>query len=240
MFTFAIVDDEKAEIESFKNLFARFFSENPQFGSDYKTVEFTSGEQFMQDYMPNYDVIFLDIDMKGINGVETAKRIREVDDSTVIVFITRMARYAIDGYSVAAFDFIVKPLDYASFSVRMKRVLGHVQAGRARVITLNASGEVYIVNVNDIIYLEVQNHFVIWHTKQGNISIWGSLKDAIDQIGDYGFGSCNRCYYVNLRYVQGVGKDTVRVCGENLLISRYRRKEFLESLAKFYGKDGGA
>lgn len=240
MFTFAVVDDEKAYIESFKSLVARFFSENPQYDSEYKVVEFASGEQLLQNYAPNYDVIFLDIDMDGINGIETAKRIRETDASTVIMFITRIARYAIDGYSVSAFDFIVKPLDYASFSVRMKRVVEHILADKARVVTLNVSGEVHIVNTKDILYLEVQNHFVIWHTKQGNISIWGTLRDAMDQIGDYGFCACNRCYYVNLRHVQGVGKDTVRVGGDKLLMSRYRRKDFMEALAKFYGKGGGA
>ena len=238
MLTLAVVDDEREHIEQFKKFVARFFSEHPRYGSEYKIIEFSSGEQLLENYAPVYDAIFLDIDMGGINGMQAAKRIRKVDSTTAIIFVTRMARYAIEGYSVEALDFIVKPLEYASFSVKMKRALSRMEKNKSQQIQLNVDGEVYFVDVKDILYVEVLNHFVIWHTKKGDYRVWGSLKDATDQIEDPSFCMCNRCYFVNLRHVNGLDKNTVRVGEEELVISRYRRKEFMETLAQYYGRGG--
>ncbi|MCH5351319.1 MAG: response regulator transcription factor [Clostridiales bacterium] len=238
MLTIAVVDDEREHIEKFKKLVARFFTDFPKYGSEYNIIEFSSGEQLLENYAPRYDVIFLDIDMGGISGMEAAKIIRKTDENTAIVFVTRMARYAIEGYSVDAIDFIVKPLDYASFSVKMKRALSRIEKSKSQQITLSIDGEIHIIDVRDILYVEVLNHYVIWHTKNGDYRIWGSLKDATDQIEDSNFCMCNRCYLVNLRHVKGLDKNTVRVGEEDLVISRYRRKEFVETLAQYYGRGG--
>ncbi len=238
MLTIAVVDDEREHIERFKQLVARFFTEFSRYGTEYNIIEFSSGEQLLENYAPRYDVIFLDIDMGGISGMKAAKLIRKVDENTAIIFVTRMARYAVEGYSVAALDFIVKPLDYPSFTIKMKRALSRIQKNKAQKIQLNIDGEIHFIDVRDILYVEVLNHFVIWHTKKGDFRIWGSLKDATDQIDDPNFCMCNRCYLVNLRHVKGLDKNTVRVGDEDLVISRYRRKEFVETLAQFYGNGG--
>lgn len=239
MLTIAVVDDEQEHIEKFKELVGRFFAEFPRYGTEYRIIEFSSGEQFLENYAPRYDVIFLDIDMAGINGMKTAKLIRKKDENTAIIFITRMARYAVEGYAVAALDFIVKPLDYASFSVKMRRALSRIHKNKSQQIQLNIDGEVHFIDTKDILYVEVLNHYVIWHTKAGDYRVWGSLKDATDRIEDPGFCMCNRCYLVNLRHVTGLDKNTVRVGEEALIISRYRRKEFVEMLAQYFGRGGG-
>jgi len=238
MLTIAVVDDEREHIDRLKQLVARFFADYPRYGTEYRIIEFSSGEQLLENYAPRYDVIFLDIDMGGINGMKAAKLIRKTDDRTAIIFVTRMARYAVEGYAVAALDFMIKPLDYASFSVKMKRALSRMAKNKSQQIQLNVDGELHFIDVKDILYVEVLNHFVIWHTKKGDYRIWGSLKDATDQIDDPNFCMCNRCYFVNLRHVKGLDKNTVRVGDEELVISRYRRKEFVETLAKFYGNGG--
>lgn len=184
MLTIAVVDDEREHIERFKQLVARFFTEFSRYGTEYNIIEFSSDEQLLENYAPRYDVIFLDIDMGGISGMKAAKLIRKVDENTAIIFVTRMARYAVEGYSVAALDFIVKPLDYPSFTIKMKRALSRIQKNQAQKIQLNIDGEIHFIDVRDILYVEVLNHFVIWHTKKGDFRIWGSLKDATDQIDD--------------------------------------------------------
>lgn len=127
---------------------------------------------------------------------------------------------------------------YPSFTIKMKRALSRIQKNQAQKIQLNIDGEIHFIDVRDILYVEVLNHFVTWHTKKGDFRIWGSLKDATDQIDDPNFCMCNRCYLVNLRHVKGLDKNTVRVGDEDLVISRYRRKEFVETLAQFYGNGG--
>lgn len=238
MLTIAVVDDEHEHIEQFKRLVARFFKEFPQYGNEYNIIEFSSGEQLLEKYVLRYDLIFLDIDMGGIDGMQVAKQIRKMDETTAIIFITRMARYAVEGYSVSALDFIVKPLDYPSFTIKMKRAISHIATNKSQRIQLNIDGQMHILDVRDIVYVEVLHHYVIWHTKTEDFRVWGSLKDVTDQIKDPNFCMCNRCYLVNLRHVKRLDKNTVRVGEADLVISRYRRKEFVEALAQFYGNGG--
>ena len=108
MYSIAIVDDDGNDISLLKSAIERYFKEN---GGDYRIAEFHDGSELMADYAPRYDIVFLDIDMKQLDGMAAAKRIRRTDGGTAIIFVTRMAKYAIKGYEVSALDFIVKPVD---------------------------------------------------------------------------------------------------------------------------------
>lgn len=232
----AIVDDEEAFRNTLTELLKRFFRENQQYAQEFSIEEFHAGEELLQGYTPRFDIIFLDIDMAAVNGMETAKRIREVDDMTAIIFVTRMARYALQGYSVAALDFIVKPVDYISFSIKLKRALARVEIERPHLIQVSQNGEMHYINIKDILYIEVFNHYCEFHAKGKNYRIWGSLKEIEQQIHDDTFCLCNRCYLVNLRYVTGIEKNEVLLGGIRLAIGRYKKKTFLEALAKYNGR----
>ncbi len=235
MFSIAIVDDDSNDIRALKEMLERYFKES---GEDYCLAEFHDGSQLMLDYSPKYDIVFLDIDMKELNGMAAAKRIRMTDESTAIIFVTRMAKYAIKGYEVSALDFIVKPLDYYSFALKIKRALNYVAANRKKLIELKVGPDIQYVDENDIKYVETLSHYLIYHTVKGDFKLLGSLKSAAEQLSAESFVLCNRCYLVNLRYVSEVSDNAVRVDSDMLIISRYRRKEFIQALAKFWGNRG--
>ena len=235
MYSIAIVDDDNKDIRALRIMLERYFRENE---GEYCIAEFHYGSELMSDYSPKYDIVFLDIDMKELNGMAAAKRIRMTDESTAIIFVTRMAKYAIKGYEVSALDFIVKPLDYYSFALKIKRALNYVAANRKKLIELKVGSDIQYVDENDIKYVETLSHYLIYHTVKGDFKLLGSLKSAAEQLSAESFVLCNRCYLVNMRYVTEISENAVRVGDDMLIISRYRRKEFMKALAKFCGSRG--
>ena len=235
MYSIAIVDDDGNDISLLKSAIERYFKEN---GGDYRIAEFHDGSELMAGYAPRYDIVFLDIDMKQLNGMAAAKRIRMTDDGTAIIFVTRMAKYAIKGYEVSALDFIVKPVDYFSFALKMKRALAYVETNRKKPVMLKMGADAEYVYETEIKYVETLSHYLIYHTVRGDFKLLGSLKSATEQLSPETFILCNRCYLVNMRYVTEVKDNIVFIGDEQLIISRYRRKEFMEALAKFWGSRG--
>lgn len=233
MYSIAIVEDEQDEVENLRRMIERYMSENNETCS---ISVFYDGLNIVKDYNAAYDIIFMDIDMKKLNGLKTAKYIRKTDEKTAIIFVTKMARYAINGYEVNALDFIVKPLDYYSFALKMKKAINYVENNRDKKILLRNGDTEMFLSSSDVYYVEVLNHYLIYHTTKGDIRIWGVLHDAAEKLGTAGFALCNRCYLVNLQYVTSVNKNAVTVGPDDLAISRYKKKEFLDKLASFWGE----
>ena len=234
-YAIAMVDDEKEQTEITSEYIRRYFEEN---GGEYTLSVFYDGADFIKDYSPIYDIVFLDIEMNRRNGYDTAKIIRKTDESTAIVFVTRLARYALKGYEVSALDFIVKPMKYPSFAQKMKRFLAYVDGNRKKIVSVNGENGAVYFDENEISYVEVVSHYLIYHTVRGDFREWGTLKDLSKRLSEDKFKMCNRCYIVNLRYVRGI-KDNIVTVGDNeLIISRYKRKDFIEAVASFWGERG--
>lgn len=175
--------------------------------------------------------------MAEVNGYKTARAIRAKQDDTAIVFITRLARYAIKCYDVNAWDFIVKPINPFSFKVKLAKLLKHIEKNVKKKIQIANGNDTYFVELNEIYYVEVRQHELIYHTLHGDIKTWGtSLSKAVEMIGSEGFCFCNRCYYVNLRYVSAINENIVTVGGEKLEISRNKKKMFMTALASYLGQ----
>lgn len=109
----AIVEDEAAVREQLAGYVQRY---TRQYGTQFEVTMFTDGVEILEDYRPVYDIIFLDVEMQHLDGMETARRIRELDSDVLLIFITNMAQYAIKGYAVGALDYVLKPVPYFAFS----------------------------------------------------------------------------------------------------------------------------
>lgn len=133
----AIVDDEEIERNRLQEYLEKYEEENRVV---LNVDNFSSGDQLMKNYRLAYDIILFDVDMPGTNGMETAKRIREVDANVVMLFVTNIAQYAIDGYEVEAVDYILKPIAYYDFSMKFKRAVRRaVQKQEVRVSIIQRS-----------------------------------------------------------------------------------------------------
>ena len=231
----AIIEDEKREQEVLNAYFTRLESVDEVITS---LRFFNTGDDFLDEFeFGKFDLILMDIDLNSrINGIETSQRLRKIDDQVILIFMTNLAQYAIEGYKVKAFDYIVKPISYFDFSQRMKIIYQHVQERVVQKIIIPYSDTKMVVNIKDIYYVEVNNHSLIYHTANGNIISSGTLKQALNELGKYHFAQCNNCYLVNLAYVMEVNGYEVMVKGENLLISHPRKKAFLQELSRYLGQ----
>ena len=228
----AIVDDEAQATEKLSGLLRQYGAAHDV---EFQIDTFKNAIVFLTNYQPVYDIVFFDIQMPHMDGVEAAGQLRKLDSETMLVFVTSMAQFAVRGYQVRAFDFLVKPLNEDAFNLKIKRMLEQLASRKEQKLTLSSQGAQLCLSARDIYYVEVSNHQLLYHTVSGDYPVYGTLSGAQKQLESLGFSLCNNCYLVNLRYVQKVYKHTVTVQGSELPISHPRRKAFLDALNTYIG-----
>ena len=234
MYKIAIVEDEASCREELLSLLKRYEREkNVQF----EVVQFADGMDFLIAFRADFDLIFFDIEMSHSNGMDIAQRIREKDDTVGIIFVTRLAQFAVRGYNVSAVGFIVKPIRYDDLAFSLEKALRIADQNSAgNTISFIAEGQSYRMPISSILYVEVIKHRIVIHTDQGNYEIWHKTMNEMEkQLQPYSFARCNVSYLVNLRYVSAVNPNTVRVGKEELTVTRGRRQEFLAALSAYLG-----
>lgn len=230
MINIAIVEDEKNISQELKNYVKEIFEKN---NFDICISCFENAKSFIDLFSSNYDLIFMDINMPIMDGMTAAREIRKTDDKVMIVFVTSLAQYAIKGYEVNAFDFILKPISYNSFSLKLRRVIDYFKKNNDSYLLVKNKITATKIKTSDIKYIEVINHSLIYHTINGNLVATGSLKKVKDELMDLPFEFCNQCYLVNLKYVEKIEDFTVYVDGTKLQISHPRHKAFLHALNNY-------
>lgn len=179
----------------------------------------------------------MDIKMPGIDGMSAAEQLRKTDSETILIFVTSMVQYAVQGYDVNAFDFIVKPLNYAAFEMKMKRVFRALKLKQGTELVLNlGGGTTRKIPSSSIYYIEVMNHDLTYHTDQGVFTVRGKLSSATQQLPAASFFRSKSSYLINLRYVIQVTAEEVCVAGDWLRVSRTKRKELVTAVAAYLGQ----
>lgn len=232
MLHIAIVDDEAGIRRQLQDFLEQYKAEH---GIDFQLSLFGSGQELLQSGPGEFDIILLDIEMPGLNGMETAERVREKDPDVVLIFVTNMAQYAINGYEVGALDFILKPVTYYTFSVRFARALERLKKRESGQVLLNLPDSVRKLNTKQIYYIEVQNRMLHYHTDQGVFVLRGTMQAVEQQLQAYNFVRCNHWYLVNLLHVTEIRRDSVVAGGDELEISRRNRTAFLTALTSYVG-----
>ena len=230
MIRIAIVEDDKNSSDLLVNYLEKY-SNDKNIRFDVKT--FFTRNQILNNYNNNFDVIFMDIELPDGNGLETIRKIREVDKNVIVIFVTNMAQYAVKGYEVRAFDFIVKPVTSYNFYIKLDNILNLFEQKKDDEIWISNKDGKMKLNISSIYYIEVIQHMCIYHTKEGNFKATGSLNNIEKTLSKYNFSLCNRCYLVNLRYVTSVKKGFVLINNEELIISRAKQASFMKDLNDF-------
>lgn len=233
MIRVAIVEDEAAVRDQLMGYVQRYMR---QYDAQIEVTMFTDGVEILEEYRPVYDIIFLDVEMQHLDGMETASRIRALDSDVLLIFITNMAQYAIKGYEVDALDYVLKPVSYGAFCTKLSRAIQRVQRRKGGQVALQLSGGgMQLLDTGDILYLETRNRMLYYHTAAQEYAVRGSLAGAEKQLAAYHFARCNQCYLVNLQYVRGVENDFVQVGDARLEISRRQKAAFMTVVASYLG-----
>lgn len=229
----AIVDDQASIREQLRNYTERYRREA---GEQFTLSTFENAELFLTNYRPEYDIVLMDIDMPGMDGLTAAHRLRAMDPSVVLMFVTNLAQYAIRGYEVSAVDFVVKPVNYDQFAYKLTRALKLTPSTERRKMLIRTEMGTVTLDRDDVTFVEVQGHNLFYHTDGAAYRVRGSLKQAEETFGELPFFTCNKCYIVNLAYVEEVRENVTVVAGEEIIVSRPKKKAFMEALAGFYNR----
>lgn len=229
-----IVEDQAEHAQRLEQLLMAYQSRHEDCA--FTVSHYNNPHRFLSEYACDADLVFLDIQMPGLNGIETAKRLRQVDSKVMLIFTTALAQYAIAGYEVQAFDYILKPLMPDMFFSKLSRALRVLSYSLPEEwIDISTKTETRRVAVNRIRYIEVDDHDIVIHTQNETIRHWGNLREYEQRLLPLHFVRCNICYLVNMKYVQCIHANSVLVDGHELAVSRSKRKDFLTAFAKYKG-----
>ncbi len=228
----AIVEDEAKAAEKIIR-YVEKYAEGA--GEEITAIHFGNPVDFLEKYHGEYDVIFMDIIMEMMNGMECAAKLRQRDENVLLCFITNMAQYAIRGYEVGAFDFMIKPVVYEEFALKMDRIRRLLDKRVVESVLINSRGSVQKVAVRDLTYVEVYNHVLIYHTEKDQYEAYGKLTELENDERFRRFLRIGTSHLVNCDHISAFENDTIVVKGVRLPVSRRRRKECLEKMAVILG-----
>lgn len=231
MVKIAICDDEKLFVGRISEIVRAFFAEQKL---DYHVDEFYSGEEFVQlkEKVGDYDIVFLDMQMKELNGIETARYLRKYGEDTFLVFVTAHAEYAMTGYQVQASWYVIKDYNKMVVDLReaLKNILRRIKKDH-KVITYKFSkvGDVKI-RVSNIVYIEYRNHRAVFHVlSKGKIdeySLYKKLDDIENEIASDDLLRIQKSYLVNVNHVEKLlDQDVILIDGTMLHFPQYLKSE---------------
>lgn len=229
MLRIAICDDEVTARDTLWMQLAKLLKEN----SEEVVYEFSSGKStvsWLKKHPGEIDLLFLDVEMEGLNGMETARQIREFDEGILLVFVTGYADYVFDGYSVGAIDYLMKPVEEEKLFSVLQRVREKMDKEEESFFILKNTEGTYRFSLKDILYFYSDKRKVTLVTKKGEYSFYGKLSEVEQQMRE-GFVRIHQRYLVNAAAVSYIGSTCVEMGTHTLPVSRSFREEATKKLA---------
>lgn len=236
MYRVLIVEDEPQAADALRAALARYEAER---GEKFQ-VSWAKSAFDLEDASHDADLIFMDIELPGANGLDAAIALRERDRSTPIIFVTNLAQYAVRGYQAEALDFIVKPFSYGDFALRMDRAMQVMKRRTGRSISVRSRDGMRLFAASDLVFVEVHGHDVVYHLTDGtSFSARGSLSGVKPTLGGTPFLQISSGCIINMGHVRGLRDAEVTLSdGVTVWISRANKRRCLDAITRYLG--GGA
>ncbi len=220
----AIVDDEQAMREQLAEFVARFAGERHLV---LDTCPLPSGDALLDSPDRNFDILLFDIDMPGTSGLDAARRIRETDENVVILFVTNIAQYAINGYEVDAVDYIIKPIGYYDFAMKFQKAVRRAERNRGNTLFIDTVNGPVALRTEEILYVEVMAHYLIYHTVDREYRVRASMKEHEDALRGYYFARCHKSYLINLKHLKSINASEAIVGEYSIPLGRAYKDSLL-------------
>lgn len=201
---------------------------------EYNLLEFSSGEELLESYPKKADILFLDIQMNDLSGMDTARKIREFDSNVEIIFTTAIAQYVFEAYEVKAYRYLLKPLEYEEIKRQLKLCISEY-LNRHNIVSIESRKETIVLPVDEILYAEVQRKEVTIYTKDKTYTIEVSMKKVERKLLNYNFFRCHHSYLVNLKKVNELRNNSIIINDIEIPVSRGKYKEFKVRLTSLLG-----
>ena len=231
----AICDDEQYFVDELRAMLGRCDA----LKGDVRACGYTSGADLVAGYVRprQYDMVFLDVEMPGMSGIEAGQMIRCVDGDVVIVFLTAHRSYAYDAFGIGAFDYLLKPLDLKDLNHLLVRSLGKIR-GQRHIVELKWQGSLHVLEVGEIEYVEGISRRSVFHCVSGERHECADRLSAFTpKLTPYGFALCHQGFLVNMRHIADIGADAVHMTtGAVVPVSRGKKKSFKESFNDYMAR----
>ncbi len=228
-----IVEDDPQDLAVLRYALTQFADEK---GIRLMTTAYADGADIPRDPPLDIDILFLDIEMKQQDGMSAAHSIREIDEDVMIFFVTKMIQFALEGYTVNASAFIVKPLRYPTLKSHMLRALATLERRRSHLVFVKSGREQTAINGNRVTFIETDKKRTLIHTEQEDIPCSETLQ-ALERKFDSGhFFRVHASFLINMDFVDTVVANDVIVDGSKIPISKYRKRLFLATLTNYKGR----
>jgi DNA-binding LytR/AlgR family response regulator len=230
----AIVEDDKDYSEFLSQCLGKYGLEKE---ISFSRKTYGKAESFLDDYKKACDLVFMDVELGDgfLNGMEAARKLRAVDPTVLLIFVTNMPQYAPEGYSVDALDYCLKPINYNDLSVKLDKAVRVLSQRGGIPVRIKDRNGTRIVSSSDIMYIEVMGHDLMFHTISEVITSYGGLGERENELSGNNFARCSASALVNLSYIKGLYGDEIDVGGDRIKIGRSKKKAFMEQLNTYLG-----
>lgn len=226
----AICDDEEHYISKIKELMTKCYIDSKKI--DF--YEFKNGEDFLLAYeSKKYDIIVLDIEMDGLNGIDVAKEIRKSDSTVIIAFLTSHQEFAVDGYEINAFRYLLKGQPDEMYIRQLTSIFKEYNQTHI-TFPIQIKSAIYNISVSDIQYFEVFKRMIVVHSATDNYKFYGKISDVENDKRLIGFVKPHKSYYVNLAFIDHIEADVIIMSnGEKVLLSRNYKQAVTEQFLSY-------
>ncbi len=201
MYRIALCDDAKLQLDIIND---HLYEIAEDYSLDIKIDLFSSGERLVSSYNQGnrFDIIFLDIQMEAMDGLETAERIRVLDSQVIILFLTGYTEYLQKGYEVQAFRYLIKPITKDKIQKAFLAAISQIQTKKRGSYLATCKGEDIKILLDDIYYFEAKDHMVYIYEERNETQIRARLMDIEEELSSKGFVRCHKGYLVNVHRIR--------------------------------------
>ena len=222
MINIGICEDELHYRVNIKDMLGDILS---TYSINYKIYEFSSGEELLSNYPKDLDILIMDIQMKIINGMDTARKIREFDQNLEIIFMTSFSEFMQEGYEVKAYRYILKPISERKISRNILPCINEIMKKKNNYLTINVKNYVDRIKIDSIVYIETDRPNILIYTNDNKYTTKMSISKIDKILREHGFFRCHNSYIVNLKLVESMNSNTLKIGEKYIPISKYRVKE---------------
>lgn len=234
MLQVAICDDSPEIRATLRDDLNRFSAES---GIDLTVAQFDCGEALLAHGTDGVDLLILDIQMSGLDGLETARRIRATNQNLTIIFFTNYIQYALEGYEVQAYRFLLKPLTYEQFSDVVGKTLTELHARRKAVLVVRTKAQTRQLPIDALQYVETYKGHVLLHTPTETIESFTTMKELEETLKAHKFLRCHTAFLVSMREIKSITQqDVVLRNGQLIPLSKHRKKAVREVVTVYWGE----
>lgn len=230
MIHIAICDDERYMSDEIKKMASDFFHSK---NIETSIIQFSSGEALLK-YDQKIDILFLDIQMKETDGMETARILRSQNFRGFLIFITILKEMVFQSFEVQTFDYLIKPISKEHFDKTMERLFVSMQNGSETNLLIQKGYESIIISFDDIVFCEIINRKVYLHLKSGNVIDYYDKMEHLETKLDNRFFKCHRSFLINLKYLKNYKNGAAYMqSGQEIPVSRLRSREFSNVILQY-------